>query len=248
MVFISDIDDTIIFSEKKINGKRVCVEKKDGTEISFMTDRGAELFAETVKKVMFVPITTRSLEQYGRIEFPEGYKPKYAVVDNGAVLLIDGVPDKEWHRRSEKLAADCRSELEDFRLRLEKIVGNSSKVKYSDNIFIYTKHTNCNYVMKKLLSDTEPEKVSVFIGGNKLYVIPKGINKKSAFENLKSKLQEKFTVAAGDSELDEDFLSEADIALIKCGILSGRRINKNQICERFPDNDFVFEIVKKYLN
>lgn len=248
MVFISDLDDTIIFSGKKINGKRVCVEKKDEIEISYMTDISAELFKQIIEKAMFIPITTRSPEQYGRIVFPGGYKPKYAVIDNGAVLLIDGIPDKEWRRRSEKIAADCRSELEKFRLRLEKIVGNSSKVKYSDNIFIYTKHTNCNDVMKKLLSDAEPEKVSVFNGGNKLYVIPKEINKKIAFENLKSKLQEKFIVAAGDSELDKDFLAEADIALIKYGILSGRQINKNQICEQFPDNDFVLKNVKKYLN
>ena len=248
MVFISDLDDTIIFSEKKIKGKRVCVEKKDGKGISFMTDRGAELFAETVKNVMFVPITTRSLEQYGRIEFPEGYKPQYAIVDNGAVLLTDGLIDKEWSERSEKIAADCHSELEEFKIKLEKIVENSSVVRHSDNIFIYTKHTNCNYLMKKLLSAAEPEKVSVFIGGNKLYVIPKEINKKSAFENLKRKFQNEIIVAAGDSELDKDFLAEADIALIKCGVLSGRRINKNQICERVPDNDFVFEIVKKYLN
>jgi len=243
VIFFSDLDGTVIFSKRKICGECVCVEKKDGKEMSFMTMREAELFGHITEKAAFIPVTTRSIEQYGRIRFPGGYKPKYAVTENGAVLLIDGVPDREWSRRSRRAAAECREELEQCKIILERIAGNEYKVRYCDGLFIYIKYPDCGYLAEKLLSGFAPQKVSVYNSGGKLYVIPKKINKSSALRRVKEMLSAESAAAAGDSELDRDFLAAADIAVIKQGTLSGSRINKNQICEDIPDNDFVFKAV-----
>ena len=95
-LIFSDLDGTLIFSaSRKQPGDIVC-EYKDNREISCITKRQAEL----LPGLEIIPVTTRSIEQYRRIRFPEGFSPEYALTDNGGTLLVNGVPDPDWARRT----------------------------------------------------------------------------------------------------------------------------------------------------
>ena len=76
----TDLDNTLIYSYKhEIGGPKTCVEIYQGREISFMTETSHRLLGQLCSKpgVLVVPTTTRTLEQYQRIDLGIGV-PEYA--------------------------------------------------------------------------------------------------------------------------------------------------------------------------
>lgn len=249
MLFLSDLDNTLIFSYKKLSENDLCVEKKDGKNLSYMTYRSAELFSDIVRRVTFIPVTTRSAEQYGRISFPEGYIPKYAVIDNGANLLINGEPDKQWRSEVIPVINESLPEIREFEKYLKKCGEVYFDIRFVDDSFLFTKCHDSKRVMHELFSAVSPAKTRLFTNGDKLYAIPDGISKKNALERLKRRLSGELIIAAGDSLFDEDMLSAADLAIVKYGELCGKRINTRQLSEeRESDPDFVLSCLADILN
>ena len=96
-VFASDLDQTLIYSNRWIEGKEdivKCIEIYEEKPLSFMLLDEIEELKEIDKKHNFIPVTTRTRVQYERIKLP--VTPRYAVVANGATILIDGEVDKTW--------------------------------------------------------------------------------------------------------------------------------------------------------
>ena len=86
--FISDLDNTMIFSYKKnIGENNIAVEKKGEKEISFMTSYSHNKLEILDRDYNFIPLTTRSLEQYRRINFFKNKKIKIVLLANGGILL-----------------------------------------------------------------------------------------------------------------------------------------------------------------
>ena len=109
-VFFSDLDNTIIYSYKHDIGEdKVGVELYNDRIISFMTGKSYELLKEADRRLLFVPVTTRTPEQYARIDL--GVKPQYALVCNGGMLLKGGVRDEEWYRDSLKMISASEAEM-----------------------------------------------------------------------------------------------------------------------------------------
>ncbi|MDR1579784.1 MAG: hypothetical protein LBS35_05460, partial [Synergistaceae bacterium] len=94
VLFASDLDNTLIHSYRVAEAGDICVETRDGKKLSFMSPKAHGILKDIAAKCAFVPVTTRSLEQYRRLDL--GVKPKYALVANGALLLIDGEVDELW--------------------------------------------------------------------------------------------------------------------------------------------------------
>ena len=87
-IFMSDLDNTLIYSYKhEIGEEKTCVEIYQDREVSYMTNRSCELLKAVTEEILFVPTTTRTIEQYERIHLDVGI-PKYALVCNGGVLLV----------------------------------------------------------------------------------------------------------------------------------------------------------------
>jgi len=103
ILFASDLDRTLIYS-KNSRGQEVneqdyaAVEWIDEKPTAFMTNRGLQLFQHIASSINFIPVTTRTAEQYNRITglFHTIEKPKYAIVSNGAVILENGNALTEW--------------------------------------------------------------------------------------------------------------------------------------------------------
>ena len=109
--FHTDLDNTILYSYKHdIGPYKSCVEIYQGRQVSYITDNTCTLLQQLKEKISIVPTTTRTIEQYNRIDLSV-FSPRYALVCNGGVLLIDGREDTEWYEQSLKLVSNCRETL-----------------------------------------------------------------------------------------------------------------------------------------
>lgn len=210
VVFCADLDNTMIYSYRRDIGRdKRCVEIYEGRQVSFMTERTARLLAKLPSCTLFVPTTTRTLEQYGRIEFPAG-TPPYALVCNGGVLLVDGVECPEWYAQSRRLVDGCQSQL---RLAERLLVGDPDvdfEVRFIRELFIFTKSARPEQTLGRLGAVLDPTAVDLFQNGKKVYVVPKQMNKGQAVQRLRQRIGADYVIAAGDSEFDIPMLWNAD--------------------------------------
>ena len=120
IIFHSDLDNTLIYSYKhEIGSEKRCVELYRGRELSYMTEKSLELLERIRERVLFVPTTTRTVEQYDRIRLGTT-RAAYALVCNGGVLLENGREDDGWYQESLAGISDCAGELKNAERILEE--------------------------------------------------------------------------------------------------------------------------------
>lgn len=213
IVFYSDLDNTLIYSYRhEIGDDKICVEHYQDREMSFMTSRSYQLLEQIREQVLFVPTTTRTEEQYKRIRLGE-QEPKYALVCNGGVLLVNGKREEEWYQESLRLIEDCREQL----VRAVKILEQDEQVCFEirmiQGLFVFTKSNDPEETAKKLTVVLEKSKVDIFKNGKKVYVVPKILNKGMALKRFQEKIQSEHTIAAGDSQFDVPMLNAASVGI-----------------------------------
>lgn len=232
MVFHSDLDNTLIYSYRHEIGRgKKCVEIYQGREISFMTARSAELLRQVRNRAVFVPTTTRTVEQYQRIQLGEE-PPEYALVCNGGILLVHGEREGEWYEESRELVAGCRKDLHfvEELLRADKDV--DFEIRDIEGLFVFTKSAEPEQTVLRLRGYLEGSLLDVFSNGRKVYAVPKALSKGEAVRRFRRRLQaggsrlgnpvvtagdaglgSLTVIAAGDSRFDISMLEEADVAL-----------------------------------
>ena len=242
LTLFSDLDGTLIFSATRKQVGDIVIERKDGREISCITARQAELFP---KLGSVIPVTTRSVEQYRRIEFARfGFKPRYALCANGGILLVDGKPDAEWEDNSRRVFRECEAELS----RLGKLLENDPRcsnfeVRLVDGLFLFTKSTEPSETLKHLGKGNLCES---FFTGEKVYVVPKKLNKGAAVKRLVERLGLSRFAAAGDSLMDLPMLNVADIAVFTENIPESEVTAREKICRpREVFSEFVTEFANQ---
>lgn len=218
MMFASDLDRTIIYSNKFIDDNirkpeniRL-VELYDGKEITYMLEKSIEILKKISEKALFVPVTTRTIEQYRRIMiFHEEITTKYAVVTNGGNILVNGILDKEWNKTvKSKIGQNCLP-LEDAVKEFEMIKSEKwiYKLRKADEMFFYSVINTETIPFDELndLSKTlEKNNWRTILHGRKLYFLPNCVNKGDAVKYLAEKEEKEHIIAAGDSVLDLDML------------------------------------------
>ncbi|MEY8428782.1 HAD hydrolase family protein [Lachnospiraceae bacterium 46-15] len=227
IAFFSDLDNTLIFSYKHDIGEdKRCVEIYQGREVSYITERTYGLLKYAASRLLFVPVTTRTEEQYRRIEMGVGIPP-YALVCNGGVLLIDGQEDAGWYRESVEMTADCRDELEKAAEILEMDKNRILEVRNIRKLFLFTKSECPEESVDRLKEKLDMSQMDVFRNGVKVYALPKALNKGAALRRLRERIKPEQAIAAGDSGFDLPMLAEADVGIApqvlgKCYKLEGR--------------------------
>ena len=234
MIFFTDMDGTIIRSASKKHPGDLVIEYKDGCEITCISSDRAKILAELSDSV--IPVTSRSIEQYKRIDIP-GFMPKYALTSNGGNLLVSGIPDKDWSAWSIGIAEKHSAELAACRKLLENDPDRSFEIRLVDGLFLFTKSNAPDKTLQDLserLSDTVG--LDLYNTGAKIYAIPKELNKGAAVKRLVDKLgccKEKI-VFAGDSIMDISMLECADIAVYPDDMgleLHGFSCSRGEFCE-----------------
>jgi hypothetical protein len=93
MMFASDLDRTLIYSKRAVQeflgdiSDLKQVEIKGDKALSFMTFQAYELLWDIATRTLFVPITTRSNEQFNRLSLLGEIPHLYTVTANGAHLF-----------------------------------------------------------------------------------------------------------------------------------------------------------------
>lgn len=213
IVFHTDLDNTLIYSYKhNIGVEKTCVEVYQGRNISFMTNESIKLLQYINKKILVVPTTTRTVEQYRRINMGIG-TPRYALVCNGGVLLVDGAEDIEWTQESGRLVLSSQNELKKAERLLAGDTDISFEIRNIKNLFIFTKSNHPSGSVENLRGKLDLSLVDVFSNGIKVYIVPKTLNKGRSIKRLRKKLNPKYVIAAGDSDFDIPMLNEAEVSL-----------------------------------
>ena len=217
MIFASDLDRTLIFSKRAIEEFGVPeglaltpVEQKEGSWVAFMTENSYNQLKELSNQGLFVPVTTRTTEQFSRfVIFAKDIKIKYAITSNGANILYQGIPMKEWSKQLRdrlKLESVTQAELLS-RLERESVYLDGVR-KQAEEWFFY-------FLLNCLPSDTERKSIEdlaaksgwrISLQGRKLYFIPQAISKGNALDFICQLEGVKTVAGAGDSILDWDFL------------------------------------------
>lgn len=211
LLFTCDIDNTLLYSYRKKQDGYICIEINKGKEQGFMSQYTFNNFIEMTKRVKFVPVTTRSVEQYRRIVFPYDYIPEYALVSNGAVLLRNGNICSDWNLIT-------KNDL--LKQQLSEIYNRY----HSDSRFINCRIVDDSYVFVYCSPNTDAQGVTaelseiwdmnVELSGRKIYFFPESLSKGSAVEKLKKIINPDCTISAGDSTIDISMLNAADKAII----------------------------------
>lgn len=207
-IIFADLDGTLIFSAaKRLPGDIVC-EYKDGAEISCITQKQSEKLPE----LDIIPVTTRSIEQYRRINIP-GFQQEYALTDNGGTLLINGIPDPQWTEDSLAAAAECSSQLEECRRIMERDIHRNFEIRLVDGMFLFTKSAQPEISLTNL-KEAAGDSIRCYRTGQKLYALPAKLCKGAAAKRLAERIpHDGRIICAGDSLMDVPLLNIADIAV-----------------------------------
>lgn len=160
-------------------------------------------------QLLVVPTTTRTIEQYQRINLGVGAF-SYVLVCNGGVLLVDGKEDEKWYQDSLKRIRNSIEELHKALELLNRDMRRIFELRFIKSLFVFTKCEQPEAVVEDLKGLLNTEVVDVFHNGTKVYVIPKTLNKGIAVDRFRDYICSDFVIAAGDSIFDISMLEAAD--------------------------------------
>ena len=213
VILCTDLDNTMIYSHKHdIGEEKLCVEIYNNREISFITENTRKLLNEVRRRMLVVPVTTRTMEQYNRINLGVG-EFEYALTCNGGILLRNGKSDENWYSESLNMVKDSSSEMKRAIEILKRDENVSFEIRFISDLFVFTKSDMPYETIKRLSAELDVEKVDVFDNGSKVYVVPKELNKGNAVKRLKRLIEHSVIIAAGDSNFDISMLKAADYVI-----------------------------------
>lgn len=198
VVRFCDLDGTLIHSYRECLNDGVLVERYNGKPLSYMSRRAYESI-QVIPRNLLIPVTSRTKEQYNRISlYKDGGVPKYALLDNGGILLIDGKEDVQWKHEIQQY---IWAELSRYK-RITYEISKYGETKIQDELVIFVKPFSDRE--KVLLQEYVKtcEGMQLFQHGNKLYVCSDKLTKGYAVGKLIKKYSIHNAIAAGDSIVD----------------------------------------------
>lgn len=241
-----DLDNTLIYSYKHDIGKdKINVELYQGREISFLTKNTYENLRKIKEKILIIPTSTRSIEQYARINLQIGNIP-YALVCNGGVLLVNGKKDTSWYQASLESIQESIPALETVGRFLEKDIRRKFELRFIEKLFLFTKCDQPKLVVEELKETLDTDMVDLFYNKEKVYAVPKNLSKGKAVKRFQEYIKADQIIAAGDSEFDISMLQAADIRIVPHGFAQEYSIDF-QVNEMPGNRIFSDEMTEKIL-
>jgi hydroxymethylpyrimidine pyrophosphatase-like HAD family hydrolase len=225
MIFASDLDRTLVYSKRAIEDLGEFdpsllkpIEKKDGNWVAFMTESSFSTLKELSLTSLFVPVTTRTTEQFNRfIIFKEDIPLRYAITSNGANILFKGKPMKDWSAHiMNRMQAESVTQEELLAILQREGFQFDGQIKQAENLFFY-------FILNSLPPADGRKAINdlavsygwrTSIQGRKLYFIPCAISKGTALEYISEREGMEVIAGAGDSILDWDFLKNCQYRFV----------------------------------
>ncbi|WP_336672046.1 HAD family hydrolase [Tsukamurella sp. USMM236] len=224
----SDLDRTLIFSEAAAGpafatSDPVCVEIYRDAPLSYMAPAAHAGLAALAAATPVVPTTTRTPEQYLRVQLP-GAPFRFAICSNGGEILVDGAPDPQWQTHIRGLLAALPADLDRIAAQLETRLAPEwgARLRLVPGLFAYvvSEVRVPAEVVDEWRAYCAPLGWSISQQGRKLYTIPEPVTKSRAALEVRRRLEEAGALepgapwlAAGDGALDADLLEAADAAI-----------------------------------
>lgn len=244
ILFITDLDNTLIHS-KQFYLDDVCVEETPSGHKSFMSLYTYNSLRKLSGVIDIVPVTTRSMEQYLRINLP--FNPSTAFATNGYTCFKNNVLHSQLclNNTTFNYMNDINY-LYQFFSSFKDILS----VHIVDNRYLYAVCISGDYSLK--LADVFrktvwAEEFSIETSGRKLYFLPYECNKGVVVDTFKDKGYDTI-IASGDSTMDIPMLNKVDVAITLCEIADKVNANTVYMCnnkEQF--SDFIVDTIYTYV-
>ena len=218
-----DLDQTLIYSRRAFrtagrpDPELRIVEFLDGKPVSYMTEAAAAGLQELALLAPVVPVTTRTLAQYRRIEL--GFAPEYAIAANGGQLLVDGIADPDWEAGVRARLASSGRALAEVRVLADAVSSAGEPwvrtIRDADGFFLYLVATERAAIpeLSDLSGQLETMGWTLSVQGRKVYLVPAALTKEAAIAEVVRRTGAARLLAAGDSLLDLGMLHAADVAV-----------------------------------
>lgn len=229
-----DLDQTLIYSRRAFRlapGSRQqaepalrVVEHLDGEPLSYLTQAaalGLRRLAAEASVAAVVPVTTRTLAQYRRIEL--GFTPAYAIAANGGHLLVDGIEDAAWEQAVRARLAASGQPIQAIRKLADEMAAAAERegrpwvrtIRDADGFFVYlVAHDRAAIPdLRGLETELAGSGWGLSVQGRKVYLVPLALTKEAAIGEVMSRSGARRLAAAGDSLLDLGMLRAADVAV-----------------------------------
>lgn len=220
--WFSDLDNTLIYSHRTtFSTEKVVVELLNDRVQSYMT-KATYVFLKNMS-LDFVPVTTRSIEQYKRIFiFEKDIKVKHALVCNGAVLLNNGVIDVDWLNETKNLA---KNEINTLNIIRKSLKGYD--IKDVEGVMIYFASEQPEKIANELRRKYEYTNIYVGFDKRKVYLVPRSINKGNAIVRYCNRFFVEKTISSGDSDFDVPMANLTDYTFVSNLIINKVNRDKN---------------------
>jgi hydroxymethylpyrimidine pyrophosphatase-like HAD family hydrolase len=224
MIYASDLDMTLIFSRRSMivpedePGIRI-VEWINGNSQSFMSEASIAMLKALNERLVFVPVTTRTMAQYRRIEvFQQDIVPAYAITSNGGRILIKGEEDAHWQRLVKDRLKRAACSADEARGLFAPIVQPEwvMEERLCDELFYVYMVDRDRMPLEAVQERAEllaEHGWELSVQGRKVYIVPSVVNKRDAVAYIRQRHPEAALIASGDSLLDRTLLEAADDAI-----------------------------------
>jgi hydroxymethylpyrimidine pyrophosphatase-like HAD family hydrolase len=225
MIFASDLDRTLVYSKRAIEelgeiDKTLLnpVESKDNNWVAFMTESSFFALKELSLNSLFVPVTTRTTEQFNRfLIFKKDIPLKYAITSNGANIIYKGELIEDWSAHIfNRMNAETVPQNELLANLKREGFQFDGQIKQAEDLFFY-------FILNSLPPASDRKAINdvavsygwrISIQGRKLYFIPRAISKGDALEFISKREGMEVIAGAGDSILDWDFLKNCQYRFV----------------------------------
>lgn len=223
ILFVSDIDRTLIYPQRFARKGDVCIEwSKDGKELSYASPDNLEDLIKLSKLTKLVLVTARTEEQYRRIKWPEELEIHSVVINLGNDLLFSQeINPQEWNEKTDN---SMKEHLEDLKnaskwLSEQEFVERCSIRNDRFTFARFNDKWNANEkrtLQDKLKSDFN---CNCDLMGERLYLTIPGHDKGTAVSRLTKHLHPDTVMVAGDDKPDVPMLLHANCAIVDTELL-----------------------------
>jgi hypothetical protein len=242
-VLFIDLDDTIFQTRPKCpagEAVRPAARGRDGTPLSFMTERQGALLDVLFRAATVIPTTARNLNAFRRVDLPFEH---VAILDfGGVVLLPDGTLDVSWDAEIRPRALDLAPDLDALLGTVERFIAARQLGAYARIVsdfdmplYLVVKHANgdgsrLDPIREELNGHIDRERFFIHYNSNNLSVVPRFLGKEKAVRHV---LRRHFgnepvlTLGMGDSLTDAPFIELCDYSLLpRASQLAVHRLNR----------------------
>ena len=229
IVAFLDLDDTLFQTRPKCPDDEpihAVAFRRDGTPLSFMTQRQRTLLDVWFRTATVIPTTARNRDALSRVDLPFNHA---AILNfGGAVLLPDGKLDEAWDAQVRPRALELSRELHALHREAERISASRQLGVYSRVIvdfemplYVVVKHlegvAGKLQLLRAELTPFVGEGFTIHCNDNNLSIVPRFLDKEHAVRYVIAHYfgsEPVLTIGMGDSLSDAGFLEVCDYSFM----------------------------------